>query len=85
MKDEPVLKPKRLKAMDGNNSAKRVASAGLVDLADFHSDYFLSREEVDRYKDEVKGRKRQEKDQRRNDPRVRLMHCLQVLLAYYER
>ncbi|KAI0818788.1 hypothetical protein BC629DRAFT_1588119 [Irpex lacteus] len=69
LKDEPILRPKRLGAMDGNNSAKRVASAGLVDLADFHSDYFLSREEVDRFKDEVKGRKREMNDQRRDNSR----------------
>ncbi|KAI0083017.1 hypothetical protein BDY19DRAFT_981236 [Irpex rosettiformis] len=58
LKDEPPLTPSRLLAMDGNNSAKRVASAGLVDFGQFDSDYFLSREEVDRFKDEVKGRKR---------------------------
>lgn len=44
--------------MDGNNSAKRVASAGLVDSAEFESDYLLPREDVDRFKDEVPGRKR---------------------------
>lgn len=40
--------------MDGNNSAKRIARAGAEDERAFHSDYFLSREEVDRFKDEVK-------------------------------
>ncbi|KAI0083766.1 hypothetical protein BDY19DRAFT_998324 [Irpex rosettiformis] len=58
LKGEQPLIPSRLLAMDGNNSAKRVASAGMVDFSQFHSDYFLPREEVDRFKDEVKGRKR---------------------------
>ncbi len=58
LKGETPLRPRRLGAMDGNNSAKRVASAALVDSAKFDSDYFLSRDEVDEYKDEVKGRKR---------------------------
>ena len=40
--------------MDGNNSVKRVASAGSADGRVFKSSYFLSREEVDRFKDEVK-------------------------------
>lgn len=51
--------------MDGNNSAKRVASAALVDFARFDSDYFLPLEEVDRFKDEVKGRRREQGDDRR--------------------
>ncbi|KAI0083349.1 hypothetical protein BDY19DRAFT_987928 [Irpex rosettiformis] len=68
LKDEPQLIPSRLLAMDGNNSAKRVASAGLVDFSTFESDYFLSRDEVDRFKDEVKGRKRKNADVPGNDP-----------------
>ena len=59
----------RLIAIDENNSAKHVASAGLVDLSQFDSDYFLSREEVDCFKDKVKGRKRKEHDVRNNDMR----------------
>ncbi|THG92734.1 hypothetical protein EW026_g8267 [Hermanssonia centrifuga] len=42
--------------MDGNNSAKRVMSAGTEDTASFDSNYFLSRDYVDRFKDEVKRR-----------------------------
>lgn len=42
--------------MDGNNSAKRVASAGTADVRNFNSDYFMSRAEVDRFRDEVKYR-----------------------------
>ncbi|OCH89491.1 hypothetical protein OBBRIDRAFT_732569 [Obba rivulosa] len=53
---EENLRPERLLAMDGNNSAKRIARAGTEDERTFHSDYFLSREEVDRFKDEVKRR-----------------------------
>ncbi len=61
--------------MDGNNSAKRVASAGLVDFAQFDSDYFLSREEVDQFKDEVKGRRRKDAS---DDPTVGLTLCLRA-------
>ena len=43
-----------LLALDGNNSAKRVLSAGTEDARAFNSTYFLSRQEVDRFKDEVK-------------------------------
>lgn len=56
--------PTRLSAMDGNNSAKRVASAALVDFKTFDSDYLLSRDKVDQFKDEVKGRKRDDADKR---------------------
>lgn len=61
--------------MDGNNSAKRVASAGLVDFAQFNSDYFLSREEVDHFQYEVKGRKRKDAS---DDPTVGLALCLRA-------
>ncbi|EIW62715.1 uncharacterized protein TRAVEDRAFT_101463, partial [Trametes versicolor FP-101664 SS1] len=53
---EPELSPARLFAMDGNNSAKRIASAGSADERVFQSSYVLSRTEVDRFKDEVKRR-----------------------------
>ncbi|KAL6308620.1 hypothetical protein BKA93DRAFT_815267 [Sparassis latifolia] len=54
---EPTLFPARLLAMDGNNSAKRVANAGTADDRNFTSNYFLSRGQVDHFKDEVKQRK----------------------------
>ncbi|OCH91902.1 hypothetical protein OBBRIDRAFT_727825, partial [Obba rivulosa] len=54
LEGEPILRPERLFAIDGNNSAKRVASAGAEDERHFNSDYFMSRDEVDRFKDEVK-------------------------------
>ncbi|KAI0640945.1 hypothetical protein C8Q79DRAFT_1014781 [Trametes meyenii] len=56
LQDEATLHPARLLAMDGNNSAKRVASAGAQDRRNFQSDYFLPRDVVDRFKDEVKRR-----------------------------
>ncbi|KAH9849711.1 hypothetical protein C2E23DRAFT_736739 [Lenzites betulinus] len=56
LEGEPALHPARLVAMDGNNSAKRVASAGAQDKRIFKSSYFLSREVVDQFKDEVKKR-----------------------------
>lgn len=39
--------------MDGNNSAKQLFSAGRSDDHDFSSDYFLSHDEVDVFKDKV--------------------------------
>ncbi|KAI0323448.1 hypothetical protein GY45DRAFT_1349791 [Cubamyces sp. BRFM 1775] len=54
LQDEPPLKPERLFAIDGNNSAKWVATAGREDPRTFESDYFLPRHVVDKYKDEVK-------------------------------
>ncbi|EMD33917.1 hypothetical protein CERSUDRAFT_97846 [Gelatoporia subvermispora B] len=53
---EVELHPARLLAMDGNNSAKRIAKAGTEDERTFKSDYFLSRDHVDQFKDEVKHR-----------------------------
>ncbi|OCH90281.1 hypothetical protein OBBRIDRAFT_812781 [Obba rivulosa] len=41
-------------AIGGNNSAKQIARAGTEDERIFHSKYFLFKEEVDRFKDEVK-------------------------------
>lgn len=52
---EPKLYPTHLIAMDSNNLAKRLLSAGRADDRDFDSDYFLTREEVDHFKDEVKN------------------------------
>lgn len=52
--NEPTLSPTRLLAIDGNNSAKRVASAASADQRVFQSSYFRAREDVDRFKDKVK-------------------------------
>lgn len=56
LEDEPPLLPRRLSAFDGNNSAKCTATSGTADHRVFDSDYFLSRENVDVFKDEVKSR-----------------------------
>jgi Kyakuja-Dileera-Zisupton transposase len=48
-----VLLPARLHAMDGGNSAKRVDGSGHADTRIFMSDYFISRVEVDVFKDDV--------------------------------
>jgi len=48
------ISPQCLSAIDGNNSAKRVRSAGMHDLRQFHSDYFLTRDEVNKFKDKVR-------------------------------
>jgi hypothetical protein len=65
------LSPAKLLAQDGNNSVKRAATAGTADPRVFNSDYFLSREQVDLYKDEVKSRDAKATVKRRrpeNDP-----------------
>jgi hypothetical protein len=43
--------------MDGNSSAKRLASSGTADPRSFDSRFFLSPEYVDEFKDEVRARK----------------------------
>lgn len=48
--------------VDGNYSMKRAANAGLVDQRDFKSDYLISREEVNRFQFEVKGRRPKERE-----------------------
>lgn len=56
LEDEKNLIFTRMFAIDGNNSAKRFMNAALQDDRTFKSDYFLTREEVDIFKDEVKSR-----------------------------
>ncbi|KIM57629.1 hypothetical protein SCLCIDRAFT_57162, partial [Scleroderma citrinum Foug A] len=53
---EPVLVPSSLKAMDGNNSAKRMDHAGHADRRIFPSTYMISRADVDMFKDDVHTR-----------------------------
>lgn len=54
LEDETTLYPSRLLAMDSNNSAKRLKGAGLADPREFQNDYFLSREDVDKFQNKVK-------------------------------
>lgn len=56
VQDEKTLVFSRMFAIDGNNSAKRFMNAALQDDREFKSDYFLTREQVDVFKDEVKSR-----------------------------
>ncbi|KZV95496.1 hypothetical protein EXIGLDRAFT_581101, partial [Exidia glandulosa HHB12029] len=51
---ERALPVGRLWTMDGNGSLKRHANAGSADPRVFQSDYLLSAEQVDVYKDEVR-------------------------------
>ena len=53
---EPSLSPARLHAMDGNFSLKRVDGSGLADERVFSSDYHISPEQVDEFKDDVTHR-----------------------------
>lgn len=60
--NEPPLKFSHLYAFDGNNSLKRMLTLGECCAADTRvltdSDYFLLREFVDRFSNEVKARRR---------------------------
>ncbi|TFK65041.1 hypothetical protein BDN72DRAFT_736735, partial [Pluteus cervinus] len=56
--DEPELKFSRLHALDGNNSLKRFEAKGKADQRQFTSDYFLSNEYVDKFKDDVHNAKK---------------------------
>ncbi|KAI0045260.1 hypothetical protein FA95DRAFT_1583416 [Auriscalpium vulgare] len=55
---EPILVPARLHAMDGCSSHKRLKGVGHTDERLFDSTYFISPEQVDLFKDEVKPRRR---------------------------
>ena len=64
LKDESYLRYRRMFAMDGNNSLKRIRQVGTRAIADhrvFESDYFLSHEYVNKFANEVK-RKEPPKD-----------------------
>ena len=58
--DEPELKYRRLLCFDGNDSLKRIRTIGQRHTADIRvfseSDYFIPREEVDKFANEVRGR-----------------------------
>ena len=60
---EAELNPSVMGALDGNNSLKRfVRDDRRSDTLVFESDYFLSQEYVDRFKDEVKRKVRKPDD-----------------------
>ncbi|KAI0346613.1 hypothetical protein BDW22DRAFT_1462444 [Trametopsis cervina] len=60
LEDEPPLRFSRMYAMDGNNSLKRLATTSDRVAADTRilddSTYFVSRQFVDRYANEIRGR-----------------------------
>lgn len=63
LEDEPMLRFSRLWAVDGNNSLKRIAKIGnrvSSDSCQFHSDYFLSPEYVNRFAHEVDAHRTQD-------------------------
>ena len=51
--NEPKLYPTRLHNMDGNFSAKRIDGSGSADPRVFHSDYFIRKEKVEQFKNDV--------------------------------
>lgn len=61
LEDEPPLTFSRMYAMDGNSSLKRIAMSGDRTAGDTRvlsdSSYFLSQEYVDRFANEVRGRR----------------------------
>ncbi|KAK7689644.1 hypothetical protein QCA50_007437 [Cerrena zonata] len=69
LQDEPPIKFSHLWAHDGNNSLKRMLPVGNRIAADTRvyedSDYFLPREFVDRYANEVKSRRKDGKEPHR--------------------
>ncbi|KAG0697078.1 hypothetical protein DFH29DRAFT_984415 [Suillus ampliporus] len=50
--DEPTLYLESLKAMDGNNSAKQMATVGHADHHKFTSRYMITSEDIDAFKDD---------------------------------
>lgn len=58
LEGEDPLKYTLLVAMDGNNSLKRFADRSTVHRTPFKSNFFLSRDNVNLYADEVKSRKK---------------------------
>lgn len=64
LEGEEPLTFSRLVCMDGNNSLKRLATRGdrvAGDLREFKSNYYLSREFVDSFANEVRSNQRQAK------------------------
>jgi hypothetical protein len=55
---EPPLVPASLHAMDGNSSVKRVDGSGVADPRAFESDYLITADDVDIFKDEVTRKSR---------------------------
>jgi hypothetical protein len=56
LEDEKTVNPKMLISHDGNNSSKHIAGAGSAEESRFCSTYFISREQVDLFKDKVQHR-----------------------------
>lgn len=80
LEDEKTLHPKMLVSHDGNNSSKRIAGAGSADESRFCSTYFISREQVDLFKDEVQHRRTnqpREDDEDNIETDENLASCLQ--------
>ncbi|KAG9313581.1 hypothetical protein JVU11DRAFT_5911 [Chiua virens] len=84
LKDEPPLKFSYLASINGNNSLKRwilqnPQDVSHVNLQEPHSDYWISRHNVDRFKDEVKPGSRSCKDnwEDMEDPDSSMMHCVE--------
>jgi len=48
-----MLLPAHLHAMDGGNSVKRFSAAGHADEQQFYSPYYILRDQVDAFKDDV--------------------------------
>ncbi|KAG8700478.1 hypothetical protein FRC08_004676 [Ceratobasidium sp. 394] len=67
LEGEPELNPKLLATCDGNDSLKRCARAGSADQREYESDYYISPEEVDRFKDEVANSRRGKQKSKSDD------------------
>ncbi|KAL1746110.1 hypothetical protein HDZ31DRAFT_34840 [Schizophyllum fasciatum] len=65
---EPMLRPTRLQAMDGNESLKRVAGWGHTDKRTFQSAFLISPDDVDKYKNDGTHKARGPRGEERSSP-----------------
>ncbi|CAE6535277.1 unnamed protein product, partial [Rhizoctonia solani] len=62
LRDEPRLKYAMMVTGDGNNSLKRCSRAAMVDKRQYKSEYYITRPEVDAFKNEVKSSQKSQED-----------------------
>ncbi|PSR73315.1 hypothetical protein PHLCEN_2v10843 [Hermanssonia centrifuga] len=66
--NDPILVPDRMHAMDGNSSVKRMTGSGHADERVLASHLFISPEDVDIFKDDVKNKPGKEPATRQKRP-----------------
>jgi Kyakuja-Dileera-Zisupton transposase len=63
LQDEQLLVPRALHAIDGNYSVKQAANSSLIDTHQFNSDYLMSCEYVNKFKNEVQRKTPENQDE----------------------